>query len=621
MGRDDGGLRRRSPRISALDACKENHQSPLDEEQRQLSRTRTCRIKRKFDDAPKFAGVSKLAKQVWKGRDSSQNANLSTDCMQWRSTPDLEMVKQNQKQDRDRAIKSGKTSIMPAKHILELVLDALQRRDTYEIFAEPVDPDEVEDYYEIIKEPMDFGTMRAKLHEGMYENLEQFEHDVFLIPENAMHFNSSTTIYFRQARAIHELAKKVFNALKTDPENFVLEFSGTRRRSMRRALSDMKSAIVDSDVSSKEKLHSPSTSTFRRSSKKNPGCNGMTQRDLITGPRDGRLMSSQVPDRRFTYWTCVNNENDSVDSISYTTLDSLVLMNQGEINYKDSLMSFVKGLGPIAEKVARWKLLPQIEPKSRISAAKQRKSGTWDANTFRTFRDFAAGRCPALKACSIIDLTEDGEEAKGGNRRVDYGRAGKEKSDYSRAGKEKIDSHRRVNAIGKQDGIAMNRKSNEMGRRCTELKSSSGSRSNNTSLRDAAGKSDDNVRPVILALENTHANAAESKLRNKKSCIKWSVAVKKGQTDELSAVGQKEGNKSMPLMSQFTFDLPFLKARLNEMNVGSGEVKRATSFEKGGGAEMALNCTQQAESIVMKPFLSRPSSFNKLDTTNLALEL
>lgn len=33
----------------------------------------------------------------------------------------------------------------------------------------------VEDYYEIINEPMDFGTMRAKLHEGMYETPEQFE--------------------------------------------------------------------------------------------------------------------------------------------------------------------------------------------------------------------------------------------------------------------------------------------------------------------------------------------------------------------------------------------------------------------------------------------------------------
>lgn len=35
--------------------------------------------------------------------------------------------------------------------------------------------DKVEEYYEIIKEPMDFGTMRAKLHEGMYTSLQQFE--------------------------------------------------------------------------------------------------------------------------------------------------------------------------------------------------------------------------------------------------------------------------------------------------------------------------------------------------------------------------------------------------------------------------------------------------------------
>lgn len=34
---------------------------------------------------------------------------------------------------------------------------------------------QVENYYEIIKEPMDFGTMRAKLHEGMYQNLQQFK--------------------------------------------------------------------------------------------------------------------------------------------------------------------------------------------------------------------------------------------------------------------------------------------------------------------------------------------------------------------------------------------------------------------------------------------------------------
>ncbi|BAT96731.1 hypothetical protein VIGAN_09001200 [Vigna angularis var. angularis] len=81
------------------------------------------------------------------------------------------------------------------------------RKDTYEIFIEPVDPNEVEDYYAIIKEPMDFGTIRAKLHEKMYKTLEQFE-----------------------ARVINELAKKVFDVLKKNPEKFEMEYSETRQK-------------------------------------------------------------------------------------------------------------------------------------------------------------------------------------------------------------------------------------------------------------------------------------------------------------------------------------------------------------------------------------------------------
>ncbi|AET01108.2 bromodomain protein [Medicago truncatula] len=122
------------------------------------------------------------------------------------------------------------STLLPEKQILELVLDTLQRKDTYEIFAEPVDPNEVENYYTIVKQPMDFGTMRAKLHEGMYKTLQQFEHDVFLIFNNAMNFNPPGTIYFKQARVIGELAKKVFDVLRTDPEKFEIEFSETRQQ-------------------------------------------------------------------------------------------------------------------------------------------------------------------------------------------------------------------------------------------------------------------------------------------------------------------------------------------------------------------------------------------------------
>jgi bromodomain-containing protein 9 len=76
------------------------------------------------------------------------------------------------------------------------------RKDTYGVFSEPVDPEEVShgavvllcfqmgarmltpafylwlqlpDYHEIIEHPMDFSTIREKLLNDSYSNLEQFE--------------------------------------------------------------------------------------------------------------------------------------------------------------------------------------------------------------------------------------------------------------------------------------------------------------------------------------------------------------------------------------------------------------------------------------------------------------
>lgn len=60
-------------------------------------------------------------------------------------------------------------------------------------------------------------------------------------------------------------------------------------------------------------------------------------------------------------------------------------------------------------------------------------------------------------------------------------------------------------------------------------------------------------RPVILALENCHS---EFKSRNKKSCNTL-----KSVCDEAALQQQP-----LPFISHFTFDLPFLKARLEQMN-------------------------------------------------------
>eukprot|EP00256_Glycine_max_P056487 XP_014624013.1 bromodomain-containing protein 1-like isoform X3 [Glycine max] len=65
---------------------------------------------------------------------------------------------------------------LPDKRTLELILDKLQKKDTYGVFADLVDPKELPDYHDVIKHPMDFATMRKKLgNESSYTTLEQFE--------------------------------------------------------------------------------------------------------------------------------------------------------------------------------------------------------------------------------------------------------------------------------------------------------------------------------------------------------------------------------------------------------------------------------------------------------------
>ncbi|XP_010428696.1 PREDICTED: uncharacterized protein LOC104713302 isoform X2 [Camelina sativa] len=107
---------------------------------------------------------------------------------------------------------------LPDKKLLLFILDRVQKKDTYGVYSDPVDTEELPDYHEIIKNPMDFSTLRKKLESGSYSTLEQFEQDVFLICTNAMEYNSADTVYFRQARAMLELAKKDFGNLRQESD-------------------------------------------------------------------------------------------------------------------------------------------------------------------------------------------------------------------------------------------------------------------------------------------------------------------------------------------------------------------------------------------------------------------
>ncbi|KAK9666923.1 hypothetical protein RND81_14G221100 [Saponaria officinalis] len=112
---------------------------------------------------------------------------------------------------------------LPDKKLLLFILDTLRKKDTYGVFAEPVDPEEIPDYHEVIKHPMDFSTVQKKLEDSAYGNLEQFEKDIFLICSNGMQYNAPDTIYFRQARSMHELATKNFENLRQDSDGDELE--------------------------------------------------------------------------------------------------------------------------------------------------------------------------------------------------------------------------------------------------------------------------------------------------------------------------------------------------------------------------------------------------------------
>ncbi|CAN8304620.1 unnamed protein product [Cochlearia groenlandica] len=103
--------------------------------------------------------------------------------------------------------------------LIDVVLQNTLRKDTYGVYSDPVDPEELPDYHERIANPMDFSTVRTKLDSGAYASLEQFESDVFLICTNAMEYNSADTVYYRQARTIHELAKKDFDNLRQESDD------------------------------------------------------------------------------------------------------------------------------------------------------------------------------------------------------------------------------------------------------------------------------------------------------------------------------------------------------------------------------------------------------------------
>ncbi|XP_061342254.1 uncharacterized protein LOC133288497 [Gastrolobium bilobum] len=279
---------------------------------------------------------------------------------------------------------------LPDKRTLELILDKLQKKDTYGVYAEPVDPEELPDYHDVIEHPMDFATVRKKLANGFYPTLEQFESDVFLICSNAMQYNSADTIYHKQARSIQELARRKFEKLRIDLERSQSDLKSEQKsrsnslikKLAKKPLGHALQEPVGSDFSSGATLATigdvqPTSHPMQGIICERPGnvdglvegnaflidANQEKAEDFLSGKgvlsKLGRKSSVQDYERRATY-NMSNLPITRSDSI-FTTFESeikqLVTVGlQAEYSYARSLARFAATLGPTAWKIASQRI-------------------------------------------------------------------------------------------------------------------------------------------------------------------------------------------------------------------------------------------------------------------------
>ncbi|OWM78496.1 hypothetical protein CDL15_Pgr016220 [Punica granatum] len=256
----------------------------------------------------------------------------------------------------DEAVAASSNTPLPPTSALELLLDILKRRDTLKIFAEPVNAAEVQGYDVVVKDPMDFGTISSKLSRGEYKMLEEFEHDVFLVFSNAMLFNDCRTVFYRQARTIRDVAKKLFMALRTNARNFEMDFSMARRATDRWTKSEAR--LINSN--------SLLESAGGRKSE------GFVPGKTIYNPR------ASYPYDNMTSVSTVLNAPGSAKS--------LLPINQSSLGYgqnasrTDSVLKFTSGLGPVAQSMLdNGPLMRHNEPLHHESQAFNQQKVPWTA--------------------------------------------------------------------------------------------------------------------------------------------------------------------------------------------------------------------------------------------------
>lgn len=104
----------------------------------------------------------------------------------------------------------------PLDAVMGRLLDQLFAKDANEIFAEPVDTDEVPDYKDVVTHPMDLGTMRTKLRDGKYQSLDDMENDFNLMIQNCLAYNNKDTIFYRAGIRMRDQCGPLFKSVRKE---------------------------------------------------------------------------------------------------------------------------------------------------------------------------------------------------------------------------------------------------------------------------------------------------------------------------------------------------------------------------------------------------------------------
>ncbi len=153
------------------------------------------------------------------------------------------------------------------------VLERLKKKDHYNIFLEPVDPNVVADYDTIVKTPMAISIIAKKLGDGQYKSLGAFRHDLDLMWSNCLLFNGTdpSNVFTKKAIELRKATDKLMTSTRIELEKDKEEIDRWKERH-RRNKPTGSTAVADAehDALLSTATDAPASNDPNSTSNKNP---------------------------------------------------------------------------------------------------------------------------------------------------------------------------------------------------------------------------------------------------------------------------------------------------------------------------------------------------------------